>query len=114
MRIVSKRSVSNRRFWPSVLLLRVSQYHRHRLQARPWERTRRAAFERDGWRCVECGRPGRLEAHHITALHNGGAPYDLDNLETLCRPCHIDRHRRKLSPGEAAWRVLVDDLMRMK
>ena len=76
-----------------------------------WARVRRAAFERDGWRCVECGRPGRLEAHHVTALHKGGAPYDLDNLETLCRSCHIDRHRRKLTPGEAAWRVLVDDLL---
>ena len=37
-----------------------------------WERIRRAAFERDGWRCCACGRPGRLEAHHVTPLHKGG------------------------------------------
>ncbi len=85
-----------------------------RLNARLWERTRRAAFERDGWRCVDCGRPGRLEVHHTVPLRRGGALYDLDNLETLCRGCHIERHRRKLIPGEAAWRALVDDLMRVK
>ncbi|MDE2752918.1 MAG: HNH endonuclease signature motif containing protein [Gemmatimonadota bacterium] len=81
---------------------------------RRWARTRRAAFDRDGWRCVECGRAGRLEAHHVTPLHKGGAPYDLDNLATLCRSCHIDRHRRKLTPEEAAWRALVDDLLHLK
>ena len=80
--------------------------NRHR-----WADARRAAFERDDWRCVDCGRAGRLEAHHVTPLQKGGAPYDLENLETLCRPCHIERHRRKLSPGEAAWRALVDDLL---
>ena len=82
------------------------------LKGTRWERTRRAAFERDGWRCRACGRPGRLEAHHVRSLERGGAPFDLANLETLCRGCHIDRHRRKLTPGEAAWRDLVVDLLR--
>ena len=77
-----------------------------------WERIRRAAFERDGWRCRACGRPGRLEAHHVRPLERGGDPYDRANVETLCRGCHIDRHRRKLTPGEAAWRDLVVDLLR--
>ena len=55
-----------------------------------------------------------MEAHHIKPLHKNGAPFDLANLETLCRRCHIERHRRKLTPGEAEWRSLVDDLMRVK
>ena len=84
------------------------------LKGSRWEQTRRAAFERDRWRCRECGRAGRLDAHHVTSLHKGGAPYDLDNLATLCRSCHIERHRRKLSPGEAAWRALVDDLINLR
>ena len=78
-----------------------------------WAETRRTAFERDGWRCVDCGRAGHLEAHHVTALHKGGAPYDLENLKTLCRSCHIEQHRRQLTPGEPAWRALVDDLVRL-
>ena len=81
------------------------------LKGSRWDRVRRAAFERDGWRCVECGRPGRLEAHHIQPLHKGGAPFDLANLATLCRRCHIETHRRKLTAGEAAWKALVSDLI---
>ena len=75
------------------------------------ERVRRAAFERDGWRCRECGHPGRLEAHHIRPLFKGGASYDLANVETLCRECHIDRHRRKPTALEAAWSRAVRELV---
>ena len=89
---------------------RGSRLHAY-LNRRRLDKVRRAAFERDGWRCVDCGRPGRLEAHHVTPLHKGGPPYDLENLKTLCRSCHIEQHRRQLTPGEAAWRALVDDLL---
>ena len=65
------------------------------------------ALEAAGWRCA-CGAAGRLEAHHIEPLDAGGDPYALDNLEIVCRACHIDRHRRPLTDAEAAWRVLVD------
>ena len=75
-----------------------------------WERTRRAAFERDGWRCRACGRAGRLEAHHVRPLERGGDPFDPDNLETLCRSCHIDLHRRTRTPAEIAWKRAVRDL----
>ena len=81
--------------------------HAARLSARRWARARRATFARDRWRCTACGRPGRLECHHVVALEDGGEPYSLANLSTLCRDCHIARHRRKLSPGVAAWRALV-------
>ena len=50
---------------------------------------RRLVLDRDGWRCSSCGRAGRLECHHKKALADGGAPYDLDNLETKCRRCHF-------------------------
>ena len=82
-----------------------------------WERTRRRVFERDGWRCVECGRAGRLECDHRVPLDQdpGRDPYDLDNLQTLCRPCHIAKTRgentREPSPEEAAWRDLLAEMM---
>ena len=41
--------------------------------------------------------------HHITALDDGGAPYDPENLTVLCRSCHINAHRRVLSAPEQAW-----------
>ena len=81
------------------------------LSSRRWERTRKAVFERDGHRCRQCGRASRLEAHHVSHLHQGGDPWGLDNIETRCRSCHIDEHRRPVSPAEAAWRRLVEELV---
>ncbi|MCY4064259.1 MAG: HNH endonuclease signature motif containing protein [Chloroflexi bacterium] len=43
---------------------------------------------RDNYRCVQCGGAGRLEVDHITPLSDGGAAYDPDNLQSLCRKCH--------------------------
>ena len=82
---------------------RMSRHHA-KLDARRWATVRRAVFDRDGWRCVCCGRAGRLAAHHVQALDRGGAPYEPDNIETLCRACHIERHADD-TPGRAAWRA---------
>ena len=49
--------------------------HQHTRLDRPrWDRVRRAVLRRDGWRCVQCGRAGRLEVDHITPLDRGGPP----------------------------------------
>ncbi len=83
------------------------------LHAGRWAATRRACFDRDNWRCVACGRAGRLEADHIDRDWRGD-PYDPDNLQTLCRTCHIEKTRRENrrpdTPAEAAWRELVREL----
>ena len=82
-----------------------------RLDPRHWAAVRRAAFERDGFRCTSCGRPGRLEAHHEPPLREGGDPYDLAGIRTLCRGCHIERHRPDgMTPGRADWLEFVDNM----
>ena len=52
---------------------------------------------------------------HIEPLHQGGDPWALDNLQVLCRDCHIRKtaaeNRRELTPAEAAWQALVDQLI---
>ena len=53
-----------------------------------WATIRRRIFDRDGWRCVLCRRPGRLECDHIVGLAEGG-DNSPENLRTLCRDCHI-------------------------
>ena len=77
-----------------------------------WGPIRRRILDRDGWRCRHCGRPGRLEVDHIRPLWKGGAPYDGDNLQVLCRGCHIRKTRKEskrvLGPKATAWRRLVD------
>ena len=53
------------------------------------------AIERDGYRCRALRQGGgqvRGRPHHPTCrIQAGGAPYDLDGLQTLCRPCHLDK-----------------------
>lgn len=57
-----------------------------------WKAARADCLARDGHACVECGAEDRLEADHIIELAT--APelaFDVDNLRTLCRPCHERR-----------------------
>lgn len=44
--------------------------------------------ERDGHRCIFCGKPGRGEAHVIPRSH-GGLGVE-QNLITVCRACHFN------------------------
>ena len=86
---------------------------RHRVLDRPrWLRVRRAVLDRDGWRCRKCGRYGN-ECDHVVALDRGGDPYELDNLQTLCRGCHIAKTRTENTrpdPEREAWRALVAEI----
>lgn len=72
-----------------------------------WTELRNRALERDGFRCVKCSIPGRLEVDHIVPKSNGGSD-DLSNLQTLCRSCHIAKtkaengYRPRYQPGFAS------------
>ena len=72
--------------------------------------------DRDGWRCRQCGRAGRMEVDHVVPLDRGGDPWALDNLQALCRACHVHKtageRRRPPTPAEAEWRELVSTLLR--
>lgn len=51
-----------------------------------WLRTQ--VFERDAYRCVQCGSHKALHADHIYPFSKGGE-CTLDNLQTLCGSCNI-------------------------
>lgn len=53
-----------------------------------WQRTRREVRLRDGRHCFCCGRGAKLDVHHIRPVRSGGAPFDLNNLASVCRSCH--------------------------
>ena len=80
-----------------------------------WRRLRRLVFIRDGYRCVACGRAGRLECDHKLPTWQGGSSA-MENLQTLCRNCHIEKSRverqRVKGPAAVAWAALVNDLQR--
>lgn len=59
-----------------------------------WRATADRARKRDGNRCFvarllggECA-GGTPHAHHIRPLEEGGAPYDLENVATVCASHH--------------------------
>ena len=85
----------------------MSAHHDRMYASGGWARARRAALDRDGWRCVECGHPGALEVHHVVPLDQGGAPLDLANLQTLCRGCHIGAH---MDPARREWRRFLREI----
>ena len=97
----------------------MSRRHR-KLDARRWTRTRLAVLDRDGWRCCECGRAGRLEVDHAKALEDdpGQDAYAVEGCQALCRGCHarktraenLARRGARMTPGEIAWRALVEEL----
>lgn len=81
-----------------------------------WRILRRGILARDNWRCTACGKMGRLEVHHRHSPFSGGDMWDPDNLETLCRACHWDRHRdsRKRqrlagNPEQRRWWSLINE-----
>lgn len=51
-------------------------------------------LERDNFTCVDCGTTeGVLLVHHIDeSRKTGKLNNNLDNLVTVCRPCHARRH----------------------
>ena len=93
----------------------MSRHHKS-LNQRRWKAVRRAVFDRDGWRCVLCGRPGALECDHVTPLERepGQDPWDLNGLQTLCRACHLEKTTRENTrapgPKALAWRAFRDEL----
>lgn len=50
-------------------------------------------YERDGWRCLECGSEDNLTLDHIKPWIRNG-PDTEDNLRTLCGPCNSRKGAR--------------------
>ena len=78
-----------------------------------WQLARKAALDRDGWRCRQCSKAGRLEVHHLLQVRYGGGD-ELNNLITYCRGCHIAQHARKKTPSETAWDYMIKELLEME
>ena len=88
----------------------MSKFHA-RLASRQWQRTRKAVFIRDKYLCTRCKKHGKLEAHHIVEIHNGGDAWALSNILSLCTDCHRKTYSKPESPARAGWRALVSELL---
>ena len=74
---------------------------------RKWGKVRLKVLDRDGWRCQTCGKAGRLEVDHIKPMENGGTVYDMTNLQTLCRGCHLAKSLIERGGGPTPREVLT-------
>ena len=65
-----------------------------------WMRNRLLALERDGWKCIRCGKQNRLHVDHVIPWREGQPnPHALDNLQTLCASCHRKKHPAPQGPN---------------
>lgn len=65
----------------------------HWLEGPVWAKLRAQAKKRDGQRCQDCGSTKNLVVHHIR-YRDDWDDTRLEDLVTLCKPCHKKRHRR--------------------
>ncbi len=95
------------------------RYRRHSavvIARKQWKGVRHAALKRDGFKCTECGRRGRLECHHVKPVRTHPLlAYELSNIAVLCVACHARHTRLEVgmgteNPAREAWRGLVNEL----
>lgn len=71
---------------------------------RKYKKVRLDVLERDNYKCIDCGRDEDLHVHHIIHKSDGGTN-DPNNLVTLCKWCHAERHK-----GEAVYNIMAKAL----
>ena len=84
-------------------------WSRSKINKKRWARVRKRVLERDDYqcqaegcttKCVSGPRSNRNDlatVDHITPLSEGGHPYDMDNLQTLCHACHTKKNRGQIA-----------------
>lgn len=72
------------------------QFWKERWPTQDWQHIRAMAFKRDDYTCVKCGDVADT-ADHIKELSDGGDEFDLDNVQSLCTPCHKQKTAAFLS-----------------
>ena len=71
---------------------------------RNFDGKRDAVLKRDGYKCQRCGSTkGPLTVHHKDRTGRNKSQHNnrMENLETLCRKCHVEEHRQELLAARA-------------
>lgn len=71
---------------------RDNEVHENVYNTTRWKELREMALKRDKGLCVTCLKNNRIEravlVDHIKELSDGGEPFDINNLKSLCSACH--------------------------
>ena len=68
-----------------------------------WLKKRQEILERDGGKCVVCGSSDWVQVDHKIPVSLGGAEFENENLEVLCRACHIAKTRKEFLKRQARY-----------
>ena len=63
-----------------------------RLPRELWDKIRKDAYARAGYKCSICGAKGRLEAHEKWSYDEQNAVQKLETVIALCNACHSVKH----------------------
>jgi len=99
----SNRFNYRKKFKPNVKANKKSKTNerkRTKLYTENWDVIRKRVYQRDGYRCVMCGKKGKLHAHHIIPVRIS-KDNSLNNLVSVCNKCH-----RKLE--EVGFKILKE------
>ena len=75
-------------------------------RSREYQALARAVRIESRYACENCGKYAR-EVDHIVPLHAGGSLMNRENLQLLCRRCHLTKtelERPERIPGRREWR----------
>ncbi len=91
----------------------------HNLTPTDWDKVRKDAYARAGWRCCICGAKGGLEAHEKWSYDEEKALQKLEDVLALCHYCHEVKHISRtqlVGRGEAAmeWFMKVNACSQME
>ena len=95
----------------------MSRFHKQLNSAR-WKHVRINVICRDLSTCQICKRvTNDVEVDHIVPMHRNldQDPYDMDNLQTLCKGCHAEKTRKEMGhkppvPGRGEWEEYLRSL----
>jgi len=83
---------------------KAKQIHRQRVKRERdnFDGMYKKVLERDGYRCVVCGKTRNIIVHHKDGTGPGAKIRDnsIDMLEALCRGCHMNAHRDALNKAK--------------
>ena len=76
-------------------------------KSKEWQQTRDYILRRDRFLCRDCGRAAS-EVHHIEHLTpqnigNVNVTMNPENLVSLCKDCHFERHKGEHGKGRKAF-----------
>lgn len=77
--------------------LRYPRHGRKVYDSGAWKRARLVILAR-GPLCAACGIEAATDVDHIVPLRDGGAPFDAENLQPLCRVCHSEKTAHETVP----------------